>query len=125
MIPTVRFGQNWPVEIGREREGTFLEYMGDSEEFLIWSPTSPAEGEELCKALDPGSAAGCDGVVPRVVKGVAQKLSGSLSHLFNCCTQESHYPACFKVGRVVPVFKGKGESTRLSIRPSLSVASPL
>ena len=83
--------------------------MGDSEEFLIWSPTSPAEGEELCKALDPGSAAGCDGVVPRVVKGVAQKLSGSLSHLFNCCTQESHYPACFKVGRVVPVFKGKGE----------------
>ena len=46
---------------------------------------------------------------PRVVRGVARELSGSLSRLFNCCMREAHYPACFKVGRVVPVFKGKGE----------------
>ena len=72
-------------------------------------PTTPDEVEELCRGLDAGKAAGWDGVSPRVVKGVARELAGSLSRLFNCCMREGHYPACFKVARVVPIFKGKGE----------------
>ena len=79
------------------------------EELLIWSPTTPAEVEELCRRLDSGKSAGWDGVAPRVIKGVAGELAGSLSRLFNCCMREGHYPACFKVARVVPIFKGKGE----------------
>ena len=105
-------GPKLAARLGREREGAFLEYMGRRvEESLIWRPTTPSEVEELCGALDAGKAAGWDGVSPRVVKGVAHELAGSLSRLFNCCMREGHYPACFKVARVVPIFKGKGEDS--------------
>ena len=103
-------GPKLAARLGREREGAFLEYMGSRvEESLIWSPTTPDEVRGLLEGLDPGKAVGWDGVAPRVVMGVARELAGSLSRLFNCCMQEGHYPACSKVARVVPVFKGKGE----------------
>ena len=103
-------GPKLAARLGKERDGAFLEYMGRRvEESLIWSPTTPGEVEELCRGLLSGEAAGWDGVSPRVVRGVARELSGSLSRLFNCCMREGHYPACFKVARVVPIFKGKGE----------------
>ena len=103
-------GPKLAARLGKERDGAFLEYMGGRVEgSLIWRPTTPGEVEELCRALAPGKAAGWDGVSPRVVRGMARKLSGSLSRLFNCCMRDGHYPACFKVARVVPIFKGKGE----------------
>ena len=103
-------GPKLAARLGKERDGAFLEYMGRRvEESIIWSPTTPDEVEELCRALDTGKAAGWDGVAPRVVKGVARELAGSLSRLFNCCMRDGHYPTCFKVARVVPIFKGKGE----------------
>ena len=103
-------GPKLAAKLGKERDGAFLEYMGESvQEGLIWRPTTPGEVEELCRGLESGKAAGWDGVSPRVVKGVARELAGSLSRLFNACMRDGHYPACFKVARVVPVFKGKGE----------------
>ena len=72
--------------------------------WLTWGPTTPAEVEGLCRGLDGSKGMGWDGVSPRVVKGVAREVSGSLSRLFNMCIREGHYPACFKVARVVPVF---------------------
>ena len=84
--------------LAKESDGAFLEYMGERiEEELIWQPTTPGEVEELCSGLKPGKATGWDGVAPRVVKGVARELSGSLSRLFNCCMRDGFYPACFKV----------------------------
>ena len=100
-------GPGLAARLGREREGAFLEYMGERvEEPLIWRPTTPGEVEELCRGLVPGKSAGWDGVSPRVIKEVARELSGPLSRLFNCCIQGGFYPGCFKVARVVPIFKG-------------------
>ena len=62
-------------------------------------PTTPNEVEELCRALENG----------KVVKEVANELAWSLSRLFNKGMRDVHYPACFKVARIVPIFKGKGE----------------
>ena len=87
-----------------------MEYMGRQvEESLIWRPTNPDEVEKLCGALVARKAAAWDGISPRVVKEVTCELAGSLSCLFNCCMRDGHYPACFKVARVVPIFKGKGK----------------
>jgi hypothetical protein len=37
------------VKISREREGAFLDYMGDRvEETIFWRPTIPLEVQELC-----------------------------------------------------------------------------
>ena len=52
-------GPDLAARIGREREGAFLEYMGDRvEEDLIWGPTTPAEVEGLCRSLEPGKGVG-------------------------------------------------------------------
>ena len=69
-------GPKLAARLGREQDGAFLEYMGRRvEESLIWSPTTPGEVEELCRALVPGKAAGWDGVSPGVVRGVAREIS--------------------------------------------------
>ena len=65
-------GPKLAARIKREREGAFLEYMGDRvEEFLFWNPVTPKELEELCGAL--GLVPQRDGVgwsFPEGCKGV-------------------------------------------------------
>ena len=111
-------GPKLAAGVQKEREGAFLEYMGEPVgESLIWSPTTPGEVEELCRGLESGKASGWDGVAPRVIKGVARELSGSLSRLFNCCIRGGYYPGCFKVARVVPIFKGEDPTDFANYRP--------
>jgi hypothetical protein len=79
-------GPKLAAKISREREGAFLDYMGDRvEELLFWRPTTPLEVEELCRSLDPHKGMGWDEVSPWVIKTVAHEISGPLSCLFNCC----------------------------------------
>ena len=48
-------GPKLAAGLAKEREGAFLEYMGERvEEELIWSPTTPGEVEELCGRLEVG-----------------------------------------------------------------------
>ena len=89
-------GPKLAARLGREREGAFLEYMGDRvEESLIWRPTTPDEVREFCECLDAGKAMGWDEVSPRVIKGVAHELAGSLSRLLNCCMRGGALPCMF------------------------------
>ena len=87
------------------------------EESLIWSPTTPGEVEELCRELKPDKGQGWDGISPRVIRAVAREMAGPLSRLFNCCIQGGYYPGCFKVARVVPVFKGEDPTVFANYRP--------
>jgi hypothetical protein len=79
-------GPKLVAKIKREREGAFLDYIGDRvRESLFWRPTTPLEVGELCGSLDPHKGMGWDEVSPRVIKTVAREISGPLSPLFNCC----------------------------------------
>ena len=111
-------GPKLAAKLPIERERGFKDYLRNSvPESLVLSQTTPAEIEALCLALEPGKGAGWDGVSPRVIKGVAREISGSLSRLYNCCLREGHYPACFKVARVVPVFKAEDPTEFSNYRP--------
>ena len=111
-------GRKLAARLGNERDGAFLEYMGERvEESLIWSPTTPGEVEELCRGLKPEKGSGWDGISPRVIKAVAREIAGPLSRLFNCCIRGGLYPGCFKVARVVPVFKGEDPTEFANYRP--------
>ena len=81
---------------------------------------TPKEVEELCRVLVPHKGLGWDGVSPRVIREVAREIGGPLSRLFNCCIRGGFYPECFKVARVVPVFKG-GDPTEFSDYRPVSV----
>ena len=102
----------------RKEQRCFRDFMGESvQESFILTPTTPQEIEDLCLDLDPGKGLGWDEVSPKVIKGVAKELSGSLSRLYNCCMREGYYPTCFKVARVVPVFKAEDPTEFSNYRP--------
>ena len=67
--------------------------------------------------MKPNKAAGWDEVSPRVIRGVAKEISRPLSAFFNYCIREGHYPGCFKVARVVPIYKGEDPTLFSNYRP--------
>ena len=89
-------GPRLASKIPKEHPESFKKYLGDRiiEPFIL-RPTTAMEIEEVCLAIEPGKGMGWDGVSPRVIKGVARELAGSLSRLFNCCMREGYYPSCF------------------------------
>ena len=100
------------------RDGAFREYMGERVGgSLFWRPTTPLEVEELCRGLKPNKGMGWDGVSPRVIKAVSAEIAGPLSGFLNYCMREGHYPGCFKVARVVPVYKGEDPTQFANYRP--------
>ena len=113
-----KVGPDLARKVGKERQRNIEDYLGDRvEESLYWRPTTQLEVEEICKALDAGKGMGWDGIAPRVIKAVAKEIAGPLSRLYNCCMREGHYPACFKVARVVPVFKAEDPTKFSNYRP--------
>ena len=111
-------GPKLAARIPREASKDFRHYMGEIvHESLTLRPTTPSEIEALCLALEPGKGAGWEGVAPRVIKGVSREICGSLSRLYNCCMREGYYPECFKVARIVPVFKGGDPTDFSNYRP--------
>ena len=100
------------------KDKDFKDYLGNRvREDLIFQPTSANEVEAACLGLQPGKGMGWDGVSPKVIKSVAGELAGSLSRLYNCCIREGYYPSCFKVARVVPVFKSEDQTMFSNYRP--------
>jgi hypothetical protein len=53
-------GQKLADRIKKEREGAFLDYMGDRVGELLWRATTSLEVEELCGSLDPHKGMGLD-----------------------------------------------------------------
>ena len=113
-----KIGPELAKKVPTEPERNFKDYLGDRvEDNLYWRPTSPIEVEEFCQALEGNKGMGWDGISPRDIKAVAREISGPLSRLFNCCMREGHYPASFKVARVVPVFKAEDQTQFSNYRP--------
>ena len=52
-----------------------------------------------------------------MIKGVAREIARPLSAFFNYCMREGHYPECFKVAKVVPVYKGEDPTQFSNYRP--------
>ena len=59
--------------------------------------------------LDLLKASGPDCIPVVVLKNFEPELSYILDELFNKCLKESHFPDCWKVSSVLPVFKNVGE----------------
>ena len=106
------------AQVPKEQHRVFGDFMGEAilDEFVL-TPTTPQEVEELCLDLEAGKGMGWDEISPRVIKGVARELSGSLSRFYNSCMREGYYPTCFKVARVVPIFKSEDPTEFSNYRP--------
>ena len=77
----------------------------------------PNEVKKLLKTLNARSAAGPDGVHPRVLQECADLLSEPLAIIFDCCLQIGIVPADWKKGNITPVFKKGTKTDPLNYRP--------
>jgi hypothetical protein len=92
--------------------------MGDRvKDSLLWRPTNPLAVKELCRSLDPHKGMGYDGGLSVGHQDGARDILGSLSHLFNCCIRGCHFPAFFKVARIMQVFKSEDPTEFSNYRP--------
>ena len=77
-------GPRLAAGVRREREGAFLEYLGDRVGgSLFMRPTTPQEVKKICRQLIPYKSMGWDEISPRVIRIVALEIFPSLSRLFN------------------------------------------
>ncbi len=63
---------------------------------------------KLLQGLDSSKAGGEDGITNKMLKLVANSLDVPLCNLFNLFLSKGHFPSTWKLGIVVPIFKGKG-----------------
>jgi hypothetical protein len=64
--------------------------------------------KKLLLNLDTSKQGGEDGLSNRMLKMVAASLDVPLSRLFNLFLSSGHFPAGWKLGIVIPIFKNKG-----------------
>ena len=103
--------------------GSFRDYLGaPSGPSAFFFPTSPAEIESICQALDCSKGPGHDGFSPAVLHFVSSEVSPPLSRLINSCLEVGHFPDFLKVARVTPVFKD-GDPTQFGNYRPISVLS--
>ena len=76
-----------------------------------------AEVGKLFHDIDVNKGVGIDEIPPKVVKWGEPVFVPILTKLFNKCIDLGVYPDCFKVARVVPIFKGGNKNTVTTYRP--------
>ena len=70
----------------------------------------------LCN-LKTDKAMGPDGVSPRLLKMCARELAPSLARLINLSLNQGHFPNCWKLANVLPLFKGGNQHEVDNYRP--------
>jgi hypothetical protein len=74
---------------------------------------------KIIRGLKATEAMGIDDIPTSVLKKGVEVLAGSISHLVNRSLAEGRVQEAFKVGKVFPIFKGKGKARKdpASYRP--------
>ena len=71
-------------------------------------PITEAEVRERLARLERRKATGADRTASAELKEATEQLAPVLTQLFNDVLRTGHYPASWRHGIVVPLFKGKG-----------------
>ena len=85
------------------------------------SPITSQEVEDLLNSIPTNKATGADGVSARIVRIAASAISISLSKIINYCIENSKFPSAWKVAKVIPIYKGKGDQHDMSNYRPISV----
>ena len=67
-----------------------------------------AEVTSAIKSLKEGKAAGIDAWPNQLIKQMTPNLAECMTHLINACYQISWYPPEWQIGKLIPIYKGKG-----------------
>lgn len=79
--------------------------------------------EKRLSELNPNKSGGPDGVHPRILKEARKALATPLTMIFNKSLDEGRVPEDWKVARVTPIYKRKGEPSAPSNYRPISLTS--
>ena len=78
----------------------------DGEQALCqFRPVTPRDVEDILMKLNLNKAPGPDGIRPSELRLVVEKISGTLSILFNESLATGEFPLDFKTGNIIPLLK--------------------
>ena len=71
--------------------------------------------EKELRNLNTNKAPGWDAISPRILKLSAEALAPSLIQIFNTCIHSGQWPATWKMGQWLPVFKRDGRTVLIAL----------
>ena len=85
---------------------------------------TPKEVEKVAAKKLKGSSAGVCGVTPSFMKKIIQLVSEPIADLYNWIIQDKTYPEVVNTGRLLPVYKNKGERNNMHSYSLIIIISP-
>ena len=83
-------------------------------------PVVEQEVLTIINSLKSSNIIGHDGILPNIVKCVANSICTPLTHIFNLSFKNGIFPENLKIAKVVPIFK-KGDKTDISNYRPISI----
>ena len=72
---------------------------------------------DLLAALDTSKSTGHDEISAKMLKYTAESITPSLTALFNLSISTGVFPSEWKIGRIIPIPKGKNQTLPFGFRP--------
>lgn len=103
---------------------TYLSNVNVSEPLSIFPPTTPEEIKKTINSMKNKRAATDDGISVKILENLPNEALATLSDVVNISFQTGLFPSCFKVAKVIPLYKGGDRSSPSNYRP-ISLLSTL
>jgi hypothetical protein len=75
-----------------------------------FTPVGPDTVSEIISSLKSSKSCGLDNVDSYILMLLRELITAPITHIVNLSLSSGVYPASYKVGKVVPLYKGKGDT---------------
>ena len=109
-LPDLNVLNNHFISIGPKLSSKFTEITGEcnSPEFektMFVHPTNENEIYEILHAMKRKKSSGHDGISNEILKCCSPILEPFLVRIFNQCITNCIFPECYKIAKVIPLYK--------------------
>ena len=128
-FPNLNVLNNYFVSIGPKLSSNFDTMtekcnIPDFEKTMFVHPTNEKEISEILRGLKNKKSSGHDGISNEILKCCSPIIEPFLVKIFNQCIENCIFPDCFKIAKVIPLYKKGDKKDPQNYRP-ISLLSSL